>query len=151
LSALRIFAMAVALSAVAAPTAAAADGAKSGPAETMVERINAVRADHGLPALRAAPKLMRTSRSYARRLMAADGFSHGASFRHTGFRETGEMLAYNNGWRLEPGPSIRMWLSSPVHRALMLSRSFRYIGAGPARGRYSGSLKTIWVIHLGAR
>jgi uncharacterized protein YkwD len=142
--------MAIALSALAAPAAVAGQDKDSRAAEAMVERINAVRADHGLPALRLAPKLMRSARGYARQLMRADGFNHNASFRKTGFRTTGEMLAYNQGWKLKPTPSIQMWLHSSGHRALMLSRSFRYIGAGPARGRFSGGLTTIWVIRFGA-
>ncbi len=116
----------------------------------MVERINEVRADHDLPALRLAPKLMRASKGYAKRLMRDDGFSHGAGYRQNGFRTAGEMLAFGNGWSLAAGPSIRMWLGSSVHRGLMLSRSFRYVGASPARGRYGGALRTIWVVQLGA-
>jgi uncharacterized protein YkwD len=131
-----------------APTATAQEAAS--PGEAMVDRINEIRADRGLPALRLAPKLMRASRAHAKRLMRNDGFSHGSAYRRNGFRTAGEMLAYGNGWSLALGPSIRMWLDSAAHRGLMLSRSFRYVGASPVRGRYGGGLRTIWVVQLGA-
>lgn len=116
----------------------------------MVERINVVRADHGLPALRLAPRLMRSSRGYARHLMRNDGFSHGSAYRKNGFSTAGEMLAFGRGWSVALAPSIRMWLGSATHRGLMLSRSFRYVGANPARGRFGGALRTIWVVQFGA-
>jgi uncharacterized protein YkwD len=116
----------------------------------MVQRINAVRADHGLPALRLAPKLMRSTKSYARQLMRNDGFSHGSSYRTRGFKTSGEMLSFGQGWSTAPGAPVRMWLGSPTHRGLMLSRAFRYVGANPARGRFGGALRTIWVVHFGA-
>lgn len=116
----------------------------------MVDRINQVRANHGLQPYRVAPKLMRASKGHAKRLMRNDGFTHGSAYRKNGFRTAGEMLAYGSGWSLATGPSIRMWLRSPTHRGLMLSRSFRYVGANPVRGRYGGALRTIWVVQLGA-
>lgn len=116
----------------------------------MIDRINEVRADHSLPALRLAPKLMRASRGYAKRLIRSDSFRHGSSYRRNGFKTAGEMLAYGSGWSLAAGPSIRMWLDSAPHRRLLLSRSFRYVGANPARGRHGGTLRTIWVVQFGA-
>jgi len=145
---LRIFVLAAAFTMIMAPAAAAKS--KTDPAKAMADRINAVRADHGLRPLKVAPKLMGSSRRYVKRMMRHDSFSHGSAFRVPGFRTSGEMLAYDRGWRLKPGPAIRMWLGSPGHRALMLSNSFRYVGASPARGRFGGGLTTMWVVHLAA-
>jgi len=116
----------------------------------MTERINAVRADHGLRPLKQAPKLMRSSRRYVKRMMRNDSFSHGSSYRIPGFRVSGEMLAWNRGWKLNAGPPVKMWLNSSGHRALMLSSSFGYVGAAPARGRFGGALTTMWVVHFAA-
>jgi uncharacterized protein YkwD len=44
-----------------------------------------------------------------------------------------------------------MWLRSSGHAALILNRSFRYVGVGPARGSFGGGPATIWVAHFGAR
>lgn len=150
MNALRIFALAAVLLACLAPTAIAKPKDKSGPAEAMADRINAIRADNGLPALKVAPKLMRSSRRFAKQLMRNDSLSHGSAYRVRGFRTTGEMLAYNRGWRVDPAPAIRMWLNSSGHRGLMLSSSFRYVGASPARGRFGRTLTTVWVVHVAA-
>lgn len=145
MNALRIFALAAVLAVSIVPSAAAEPDAD--PAEAMADRINAARAHHDLPALRVAPKLMHSSRSFAKHLARTGSFNHGSSFRSTGFRQAGEMLAYALGHKPKLGGPIRMWLHSPVHRGLMLSRAFRYVGASPARA--SGA-KTVWVVHFGA-
>ncbi|HEX2160778.1 MAG TPA: CAP domain-containing protein [Thermoleophilaceae bacterium] len=132
------------------PSAAAAKQSDRESAAVMVDRINSTRAKHDLPSLRAAPRLMRSARRYAAHLMRADAFEHGPA-RITGFRASGEMLAFNPGWRLRTSPVVRMWLGSPGHRALMLSRSFGHVGVSPARGRFGGALTTIWVVQLGRR
>ncbi|HEX2071129.1 MAG TPA: CAP domain-containing protein [Thermoleophilaceae bacterium] len=138
------------LATVAATAAPAAVHAKPDPVEAMVERINAARADHHLPPLRPAPRLMRSARQHAAHLMSADAFGH-APMRIAGFRATGEMLAFTPGWRLATGRVVRMWLNSSGHRAVMLSRSFRNIGVGPVRGRFGGALTTMWVVQVGRR
>jgi uncharacterized protein YkwD len=147
LTALRTFVLATIASLALAPAAMAkVDGAQ----ERMIAKINEVRANHGLKALKPAPKLARSSRYYAKRLMKVDGFGHGSSYRDAGFRTAGEILAYGRGWSLKPSPIVRMWLASPGHRGLMLSSSFDYVGASPARGRFGRGLTTVWVVHFGA-
>jgi uncharacterized protein YkwD len=144
--ALRIFVLAAFSAALIAPYAVA-EAADAKPAVAMTERINAVRAQHRLPALRVAPKLMRSARAYARRLAQTGSLYHGSAYRVPGFRKSGEMLASDLGSRIRLSGPIRMWLHSPGHRALMLSGGFRYVGAFPARRRG----ETVWVVHLGAR
>jgi uncharacterized protein YkwD len=143
-----VLAILVAL-AVTAP-AASAGGAQRSPSERMVERMNAVRGAHGLRPLRTAPRLTRTSRAYANRLMATDSFGHGSSYRHAGFRRSAEILAMQRGWSGRPRAAIGMWSRSPAHATLMLSREFRYVGASLARGRFGGGAAGIWVVHFGA-
>jgi uncharacterized protein YkwD len=147
MKALRCIALAAILLAVSAPTATAV---AEDPSDRMIEAINSVRADNGLRPLREAPKLARTSDDYAKHLIRTDSFGHGSSFQNTGFRTAGEILAYSSGWSAKPRPAIRMWLGSSSHRALVLSSSFRYVGAGLARGRFGRSMATMWVVHFGA-
>ncbi len=132
-----------------APVAGAAPK-KPTPGERMVAKINKVRDKHGLRPLRTAPKLMRSSRGYARHLVRSNSFAHGSSYARTGFRTSGETLALTRGWRRKPWPALRLWLRSSGHRALVLSSTFRYIGVGPARGHVSGPRTTVWVAHFGA-
>lgn len=136
----------LALAGIAAPAAA-------GPADRasakMVERFNDLRKRHGLRPLRTSARLKRTARGFAGHLLRSGGFYHGSSFRRAGFRRAGEILAMRSGRGLAVDPSFRLWLRSPGHRALILDRSFRYVGARPARGKYRSSQATIWVAHFG--
>jgi uncharacterized protein YkwD len=150
--ALRTFVLSAALLALLAATAPAAPAKKKQtPAERMIAKVNKVRDNHGLRPLRTAPKLMRSSRGYARHLIRTNTFGHGSSYAQAGFRSSGEILALTRGWRRKPHPALGMWLRSSGHRALILSPTFRYIGVAPARGRFGGPRTTIWVAHFGAR
>ena len=97
-----------------------------------------------------APKLVHTSARHAKSVIRSDSFDHGSSYRSSGFRTAGEAMAYNRGWSVRTRPTIRMWLRSPGHRALVLSSSFRYVGVGIARGSLWGSPSTVWVAQFGA-
>jgi uncharacterized protein YkwD len=116
----------------------------------MVERINAVRAEHGLPPLRCSEVLERSSTAYAKRLMRSDQLVHMGISPSSRFNRVGEALAMHPGWQPQLGTTIRRWLGSSGHRALVLGRSFRYVGAGLARGRFGGGAATIWVLQFGA-
>lgn len=129
------------------PAAAARD--QRGAME-MVGAINEVRAQHGLASLRPSDSLRRSSFAFARRLMRTDRFGHAARIHASSrFRMLGEALAYHSDHRLRKSLTVRGWMQSPPHRALVLSRDFRWIGAGYARGRLGGRPATIWVLHLG--
>ena len=67
------------------------------------------------------------------------------------FRALGEALEWHTGFRSRYRRAVRSWLHSPPHRALLLSRRFRCIGADRARGHYLGHRATMWVLHFGAR
>jgi uncharacterized protein YkwD len=83
-------------------------------------------------------------------MLRADYFGHQPRIRASSrYSRLGENLA----WRTGPRPRVRYtvaaWLNSPPHRALMLSRGFRWLGAGVARGRLDGRAGTAWVLHFG--
>ncbi|MEX1140851.1 MAG: CAP domain-containing protein [Thermoleophilaceae bacterium] len=147
--ALRTFVLSAALLATLVP-AATAGAKKPTPADRMIAKINKARGNHGLRPLRTAPKLMRSSRGYARHLIRTDTFGHGSSYASAGFKRSGEILALTRGWRRKPHPALGLWLHSAGHRALILSSSFRYVGVSPARGHFGGRRTTIWVAHFGA-
>jgi uncharacterized protein YkwD len=145
---LRTFVLASMLLTVSLVGTASASGGD--PSERMIDAINEVRAKHGLAPLRAAPKLVHAATRHAKAVIRSDSFNHGNSYRTSGFRTAGEAMAYNRGWSTRTSATIRMWLRSPGHRALVLSRSFRYVGAGIARGSLWGSPSTVWVAQFGA-
>ena len=118
----------------------------------MVQRINATRAAHGLPALAYSPSLSRSSDRYAGKLMRSDRFGHASRIQaSSAFNRLGEVLAIHSGWSARVGGTVGSWLRSPGHRRLVLSRSMRQVGAGKARGRFGRRLMTIWVVQVGRR
>jgi uncharacterized protein YkwD len=132
--------------ALAAPSASQAASAE----KKMLRAVNGARADHGLRTLRLAPRLERSARAYARWMLRADYFGHQRRIRtRARFRVLGETLAGHSDWRARVRGTLRRWLRSPPHRALILSRRFRWIGAGTARGRLGDRRARVWVLHLG--
>jgi uncharacterized protein YkwD len=129
---------------IAAPASASAG------TPAMVKKINNARRAHGLPGLRYSPSLGRSSKRFARHLMRIDSFSHASRIRASGrFSQLGECLGRSSGFRLRRSVMVRLWLRSPTHRAILLSRAFNRVGASPARGRLWGRRATIWVAQFG--
>ena len=120
-------------------------------AETvLIQKVNSFRAAHGLGALRPSPSLSRSSKRFARYQMRRDRFGHAARiWAARKFSPVGEALAFRFGWKPRTSAVLRQWRGSPPHRALILSRSFRYIGIGRAKGRFRGRRASIWVLQVG--
>ena len=135
--------------ALAAPASAGAES----PTEKMIKRINASRERHGLGPLKQSPSLARSSRRFARWMMAHDFFGHRAqvSADHGRFGRLGEAVAMHSGRKLGIGQTIRSWLGSAAHRELVLTRSMTWIGAGVSRGNFGGGRQVIWVLQVGKR
>ena len=136
--------------ALPAPAFASAERARTPAAGSMVGKINKVRAGHGLRPLRTSRLLGRTSSGFARWLMRRGMFAHRARVKTSRrFRRTGEVLALRSGRGLAIGSTVRMWLSSPSHRQVILTRTMRWVGASAVRGRFRGRHATIWVVQTG--
>jgi uncharacterized protein YkwD len=143
----------LAVTAALSPSGAALGATERRTAErSMVEAVNEVRREHGLRPLRGAPALARGADDFAARLMKLDLLAHADRIVCGGrFRTLGEVLAVHRGWRPRAGRTVRRWLRSPSHRALLLGTRFRYVGAGLSRGLFPSRLATIWVLRLGNR
>jgi uncharacterized protein YkwD len=119
----------------------------------MVNEINRVRAKEArLPALRAAPDLGRAAIRFSRWLMAHDLFGHRGGGPPGGSSKlVGEALAMH--FSRAPGVrgTVRSWLRSPAHRALVLTRSMNTAGVGHASGRFGRRPATIWVFEVARR
>ena len=119
--------------------------------DALVAEINSARQAHGLGSLAASPSLNRSASGLAAELMRDNWFGHaGAIEAGGGFRTLGEALSLHPGKRPRYAATVRGWLASPPHRALVLSTAFTRVGAGMARGPFNGRASTIWVLHLGA-
>ena len=134
------------LTAAAAPAAEAA-GPRLGPGErALVRAVNGERARHGLPRLARTGRLSRAADHHSRRMLARDFFAHGSMAqrvrRYGRYRRVGETLAMVSGCgRRGARRAVRMWMQSPAHRVILLSRGFRRVGVGARKGRL-GSMRT---------
>jgi uncharacterized protein YkwD len=103
----------------------------------IVSAINRARSRYGLPRLHAGGRLSHAADLHSHQMLAGDFFAHGSFAqrvrRFTRSRRVGETLAYSS--RCGAGRFVRMWLGSPSHRAVLLSRTFRRVGVGRRLGR----------------
>jgi uncharacterized protein YkwD len=121
------------------------------PSTALVKKINKFRKAHGLRPLRVSGSLRHSARAYSRTLMRRGQFRHGRTASRRLFRRVGEVIEFHSGRRARASLALRTWRRSHSHRALLLSPTFRWIGAGRAVGNFRGRPTTIWVVQLGAR
>ena len=119
----------------------------------MVDRINLVRAQHGLKALGYSRSLSRSSGRYARYMVRRGQFRHAPRIMASSrFRKLGEILARTPGAAPNWEQTLQEWLASPSHRRVLLSRSFSLIGAGRTlNGGWGDSAATVWAVQFGRR
>jgi uncharacterized protein YkwD len=137
---------AAALAAALAPTAFAGPRL-SGSERALVAALNDVRAQQGLPQLRASTPLSRAADAHTRDMLARDFFDHpssdGTSFdarirRYSSASLLGETLAMTSRRSGGAGAIVQMWMDSPPHRAIMLDARFRKVGVGRRWGTMDG-------------
>ena len=120
------------LCATAAPAAQAGGPRLDAGERAVVRAINRARAHHGLRRLHGGRRLSRAADVHTRHMLAANFFAHGAFAtrvrRFVGYRRIGETLAMLS--RCSAARVVRMWLNSPPHRAVLLSRGFSRVGIG---------------------
>ena len=106
---------------------------------SIVRAVNAQRAQHGLGAVQPSRGLRRAADRHSRAMLRGDFFAHGAFERrvrrYVSYDSIGETLAYISSCRGNAGTIVRMWMNSPGHRAILLSRSYGRIGIGRRTGR----------------
>jgi uncharacterized protein YkwD len=127
--------------------------ASARPAELkMVRQINNIRHAYGIHRLRPAFSLFVSAKLYSHRMMRSDYFGHQSRIPVARrWRTAGETLEWHSGWRLSPRQTVRRWMNSPSHRAILLSSRFSSIGVGRTRGLYGRTMATMWVAHVGHR
>jgi uncharacterized protein YkwD len=120
------------------------------PLADMVAAVNATRARHGLRPYLPSASLRRSATAQSTWMLRADRFSHRPRI-HASRRydSLGEAIAWHAGWSPRVAYTVRAWLASPGHRRLVLSRHFRYLGAGMSRGRFGRKRATAWTLQFG--
>lgn len=92
--------------------------------------VNVRRKNKGLRPVRFATCPTRTARRWSRHLASTDQFYHQPMKRvlnRCQARYAGETLALG---RIRPRRTVRLWMQSPPHRKILLSRRARRIGIG---------------------
>jgi uncharacterized protein YkwD len=121
--------------------------------QAMVSALNADRATAGIVAARVDSRLMSIARARSTDMATKHYFSHTQPDGRTVFKiltaqritwyNAGEIIAWNT-WP-ELGDSVNVansgWMGSSVHRAIIMSASFNYVGVGLA---IDGSGKKLW-------
>jgi uncharacterized protein YkwD len=100
--------------------------------EKVHQRINRVRAAHGLRALTFHGCTDGTAERWARRLARSGRLYHQdprGILRECGARYAGETLGMG---AFSPAGLVRAWMDSPAHRPILLSKSARRLGVGTA-------------------
>ena len=165
---------AVALAALASVAPAGSSATQQGMRdEAALERpllgaINALRAKHGLPRLRYSQTLARAANFHSTSMGRLGYFSHtsrdGTAFdrRVQRFYRPGPgrwSIGENLLWAsptVTPAEAIQMWLDSPSHRRILLTRGWREVGIGAVRvnaapGMFAGMEVVIVTADFGSR
>lgn len=138
------------------PTAVAAAAAHDDLERAVVRRINEQRTRRDLPILRTSSALARTAARHSVRQLRRDRLSHRAlgsrMRRAVSARRVGEVVAFvPSGTRRRARTVVRMWMRSPSHRRVLLTRSFRRVGVGRRYGSLGGRPGTVMTADFASR
>ncbi len=137
LSLLTAIALSAPLVAAIGPSTASAD---TSPADYLVQRINAARANHGLAPLRVSADLSSYARAHSASMSGNRTLFHTGDFRVLCcWSSISENIAYDDTAR----DAHRALMASPHHRANILDPSKTAVGVGVVR---SGGL--LWITEL---
>jgi uncharacterized protein YkwD len=131
--------------------------------------LNDVRYAHGLGALRLEQGLEEAADAHSAEMLADGYFGHGSADGQQFWQRIEHFYpqATNGGWQVgenllwapgsvTAGRAIRLWMSSPGHRANILSPAWTQIGIGidagsDAPGVFAGLSVTVVTVDFGAR
>ncbi len=135
-------------SAVASNTAAAGT---IPPRKQLLHAINDIRAAYGIGSLHGVSALRWVALSHSEDMVRRNYFAHTSPtgstvayrIERSGFVSSyswraGETLAWGTGAHASASATAEAWLKSSVHRAIMLSPSYRWVGIGRQCGRFRG-------------
>jgi uncharacterized protein YkwD len=118
----------------------------------LVCEINAARAKAGRPPVRSRPALVDAAVEHSSDMVERRYFAHDTPegdgpadrardagyMRRTDVWQIGEVLLWSRGDRLTAARAVELWLESPPHRHVLLSKRYRDVGAGPVTGAPMG-------------
>jgi uncharacterized protein YkwD len=125
----------------------------------VVRIVNRIRAGYGLRRLRASRSLAHAASQHTNDMLSRNFLGHASSDgtgmaqrvrRYTGAHWVGESIAALGG-RGTASRAVQLWMSSPPHRAVLLSPAGARIGIGKRRGRLGGTTRAIFTADLASR
>jgi uncharacterized protein YkwD len=133
-------------------TSRTAQAATIAPRIALLDRINVVRAAHGLRRVYPSTQLRGAARGHSLDMLRHGYFAHtsptGATVYdrivRSGFVSGytswlgGETLAWGTGTLAGARATVHAWMLSPEHRAILLSPTYRWVGISRECGRYHG-------------
>jgi uncharacterized protein YkwD len=150
-------------SAVAGCSGAAARAANASPGKlrsALMCLVNRKRGANGLRALKVDRKLQKAAGRHARDMVRNGYFAHQrpggpdltARLHRAGWRGNawGETIAYGCGSMGSPRATLRMWMHSPPHKAIILSGSYGHGGIGVTESAPCGR-GSMWVLDVGRK
>jgi uncharacterized protein YkwD len=133
----------------------------------LLKLINKARKSRGLATVRIVKSLDKAALAHSRDMIARDYFSHSslagatvtARARRAGYSTSGcsrwsvgEVIALGSGSKGKPESVFKAWMRSSGHRKVILTKSWRDVGVGCARGKYKGrSGVVIYTVDFGRR
>lgn len=106
----------------------------------ITRRVNAIRAEHGLPPLRSNPALAAVARAHSQNMSRERFFAHedpggdtiADRLRAAGldYHALGENIARSRNAPDPVGATVEGWMASPGHRKNILRRTFTETGVG---------------------
>jgi len=146
------------------PATASASVSLNSYEQQLVKAINHERTSRGLATLRVNVKLVDSARSHSADMGDRQYFDHNSpsgetwsrrivrhGYTRTGYRvwRAGENIGWGAGLYSSPVAVVGQWMKSSMHRAVILTKSFRDIGVGAVSCDGYGSVKgQVWFFTL---
>ena len=152
-----LLAAALAATAAARPAAAAAVA----PRTALLDRINVVRAAHGVANVSPSAQLRGAAQHHTLDMLRRNYFAHTSPAGSTVYDRIvgsgfvsgyaswlgGETLAWGAGALAGARATVHAWMLSPEHRAILLSSTYRWVGISRECGRYHGfATACVWTV-----
>jgi len=124
----------------------------------LISLINAERKKRGLRTLKVRTSLCRAADRHCGDMLVNDFFAHrssngrsvssrvlryGYSRRGCSYWSVGELLARGKGIYGTPEMTVRLWMKSKTHRAVLLKKKWRDIGVARRKGNFKGTSNMI--------
>ena len=157
---LRLIVIVLAALAVATVKVGTAHAATTPARTLLLDRINVVRAAHGLRRVYPSTQLRGAAKSHSLDMLRRNYFAHTSPTGSTlydrivasGFVNGytwlgGETLAWGTGTLAGARATVHAWMLSPEHRAILMSSTYRWVGISRECGTYHGHTNAcVWTV-----